>query len=58
MGFWKNLFTGSEPTSQSQNLDYERYTTIEEQDASSQAVHSPNRSNGRIFFSLALTYNQ
>ncbi|ABG50914.1 GCN5-related N-acetyltransferase [Trichodesmium erythraeum IMS101] len=50
MGFWKNLFTGSEPTSQSQNLDFERYTTIEEQDASSQAFCSSNRSNGRIFF--------
>ena len=49
MGFWKNLFTGSEPTSQSQNLDYERYTTIGEEDASTQAVRSPNRSNGRIF---------
>ncbi|NES63825.1 MAG: GNAT family N-acetyltransferase [Okeania sp. SIO2D1] len=51
MGFWKNLFSGSEPTSHPQNPDYEGYTTIGEGNASSQAVHSPNRSNGRIFFS-------
>ncbi|NEP73082.1 MULTISPECIES: GNAT family N-acetyltransferase [Okeania] len=51
MGFWKNLFSGSEPTSHPQNPDYEGYTTIGEGKASSQAVRSPNRSNGRIFFS-------
>lgn len=51
MGFWKNLFTGSEPASQSENLDYEGYTTTGREDTSVKAVGSPNRSNGRIFFS-------
>ena len=27
MGFWKNLFTGSEPTSHPQNPDYEDFTS-------------------------------
>lgn len=51
MGFWKNLFSGSEPTSRSQNLDYEGYTAVEGDDSSSQTARTPSQMNGRIFFS-------
>ncbi|MGB3508118.1 MAG: GNAT family N-acetyltransferase [Microcoleaceae cyanobacterium] len=51
MGFWKNFFSSSEPTSQSPSSDYERYTAFEGGDSSPQTSRSPSQSNGRIFFS-------
>jgi ribosomal protein S18 acetylase RimI-like enzyme len=50
MGFWKNLFSGSEPISRSQNSDYEGYTVVGGVE-SPQTLPSPNQTNGRIFFS-------
>lgn len=51
MGFWKNLFSGSDSTSSSQTVEYEEYIPFEVSDAFSQSSRESTPGKSRVFFS-------
>ncbi|MEY3866930.1 MAG: GNAT family N-acetyltransferase, partial [Microcoleaceae cyanobacterium] len=51
MGFWKNLFSGSDSTSSSQTVEYEEYIPFEVSEAFSQSSRQSTPGKSRVFFS-------